>query len=158
MGTSTNAILAYGYDLGGGDDEWRVAQVDDDGFPQVDWIDADAEDDVDFPEAAIDHLRVAAGFTETDWRADGYFDRQKAIDEQIGVEFETYCSADYSSYLLAAKAITVRRGDCKILDLAALQAEVETNGYDAKLRAACEVLGITPTQEKPSWLLVSYWG
>ncbi len=153
MGTSTNAILAYGYDLGGGEDEWKVREVDEDGLLDLPWY---SDEDMDIMDAATDVLRTAAGWVDGDYGAPGYFEQRQAIDDQVGVEIKDYCSGDYPMYLLSAKTITVRRGDAKLLDLAGLQAETDT--YDERLRAACEVLGITPTQEKPAWILVSYCG
>ena len=157
MGTSTDAILAYGYDLGGPEDEWRVEQLNDDGELQLDWFNPEA-DDADFVEAAAGQLLTAAGFTETDYKAAGYFARKRTAQERIGVEFNSYCSGDYPLFLIATKRITVARGHIAQLDLAALAAEVKTNGWDDKLHAALTVLGLTPKQDKPGWLLCSYWG
>lgn len=33
-----------------------------------------------------------------------------------------------------------------------------SGGWDAKLARALEVLGITPKQEKPGWLLCAFYG
>lgn len=151
MGTS-DGILAYGYNLGG-PEEWLVREVGDNGEVTAEWWDDD-----DVTEAAITALRTAAGFTETDWEADGYFDRRNAADARIGVVIDTHCSGEYPEYLLAAHVTTAARGYPETLDLAELQAQAVTDGWDDKLRAALEVLGLTPTQEKPGWILASYWG
>jgi hypothetical protein len=162
MGVSTDAILAYGYDLGGGD-EWQVRELDEYGglIPDTGgWVpDPETEDDYDLIELAERHLLNASGFTETyeDGRKD-YFARERAAKESLGVEFETYCSDESPMYLLAAKVLTVARGyveDAAAFILAAEQARPE---MDAKLRAAVEALGVTPVQDEPKWLLVSYWG
>lgn len=162
MGTSTNAMLVYGYNLGAGDGEWEIAEVDGYGSPKLDWYgtNEDDEDDEDegFTELAMKRLLTAAGFTETDYKVAGYFDRQKAAEKQVGVEFDSYCSGDYPMWVLAARIITVRRGDCGVIDFAELTAEAEAGDYDTKLANAIQVLGITPKQERPRWLLVSYWG
>ncbi len=156
MSTSTDAILAYGYDLGG-EEEWRVEQLDEDGALQLDWFDPEAED-ADFIETATDRLLAGAGFTETDWHAPGYFDRKAEAETRVGVEFDTYCSGDYPLYVIAAKRVTVARGYIENLDLAALARDVIELRWDEKLAAALQVLGITPKQSKPGWLLCSYWG
>lgn len=151
MGTTTNGILAYGYDLGSGD-EWRV-----DGA-SVARMEALADDDAGLTEAVEAALLAAVGFTETDWRADGYFDRKKAAEKRAGVEVEHHCHGDYPMYLLSAHTITAYRGDVETVDFAALTAQAEAEEWDAKLSDALAVLGIKPKQERPAWLLVSYWG
>lgn len=153
MGTSTNAYLMYGYDLGGGDGPWQIQGIDKYDTWEPAWLD----EDEGFMESVLNKLRAAAGFTETDWRADGYFERRNAVDEQLGVEVESHCSGDYPMYVLAAKKFTAYRGDVEAIptDLSAL---VAAESLDAKLARALEVLDFKPIQEKPGWLLVSYWG
>lgn len=159
MGQSTNGMLVYGYDLGS-EEEWKIREAGEYGeLPELPWFDPDNEDGDGFQESAERHLLAQlADFTETDWRADGYFDRERAAKEQLGVEFDTYCSGEYPMYLLATKVITVYRGDVEEIDMEALAVEPEMNGWDEKLNAAVQVLGITPTQGKPKWMLCSYWG
>ena len=154
MGTSTDGILAYGYNLGGDDSGWEVAEADEHGGLELDWL----ADDPGFTTAAMDKLLAAAGFTETDWQVDGYSKRKKAAEESLGVEFETYCSDDFPMYLLAAKVITVSRGYVEPIDMTELVEAPNVNGWDGKLRSALSTLGLTPKQEKPQWLLCSYWG
>ncbi|MFL1903116.1 hypothetical protein ACJWDR_29025 [Streptomyces tauricus] len=160
MGTSTNAMLVYGYHLGGGDGEWLLQDAGEYGeLPTLDWYTPDSEDGDDFITAAEKRLLAQlADFTETDWQADGYFDRERAAKARVSVEFESHCSGEYPMYLLAAKRITAYRGEAEEIDFPALQAELEQDGADAKLRAALDALGLRPTQERPRWLLCSYWG
>jgi hypothetical protein len=156
---STNAMLVYGYHLGG-PEGWDIEGAGEYGeLPDLAWYNEDAEDGDDFQTAAERHLlTVVAKFTETDWRADGYFERSREAKSRLGVEFDTHCSADYPGYLLLAKGITVHRGSVEALDFEALQAEVKAADADTKLRAALDALGIRPTQERAQWLLCSYWG
>lgn len=154
MGMSANAVLAYGYDLGG--EEWKVREVGEYGALTLPWFNEDDEDD--FVTAAKKRLLVAAGFVEDDWQVDGYFARQREAKDRLGVEFETYVSLDYPQYILAAKVITAGWGDSELVDVTALQCEPLENHWDDKLTAALKTLGLTPTQEQPGWLLVSYWG
>lgn len=156
MGQSTNAILAYGYNVGGGESEWNIEEADEDGDWTPPWVDPDDENDL--ITAAETTLLAAAGFTETDWRADGYYERKEAAEAQVGVEFESHCSGDYPMWLLVAHTTTVYRGDVKEIDFAALEATRIEQDWDAKLRNAADVLGMTPKQESPRWMLVSYWG
>lgn len=160
MGQSTNATLAYGYDLGS-EEGWKIEGLGEYGeFPELDWYDPEDEDGDGFQEAAEKHLLAElAGFSERWFKGnEGYFDREKAAKARVGVQFDTHCSGDYPMFLLATKVITVYRGDVKDIDMAALAVEPEMNGWDEKLRVALGTLGITPTQEKPRWLLCSYWG
>lgn len=154
MGTSTNGILAYGYDLGGDEADWKVRQVDEYGGLTLDWYD----DETEFVEAAEKRLLAAAGFIETDWQVDGYFAREREAKERLGVEFEYYGSGDCSMLILAAKVITVHRGDAKLIDVTDLQREPVEYHWDELLGSALTTLGLTPTQERPGWLLTSYWG
>ena len=156
MGQSTNAVLAYGYDLGSGE-EWKIAEVGEYGDLAVDWFDEDHEDG--FLGQAERRLLNASGFTETyEDGKDDYFAREGEAKERLGVEFESYCSGEYPMYVLATKVITVRRGYSEVLDLPALMAEPAEHGWDDKLTAALTALGITPKQEQPGWVLCSYWG
>jgi hypothetical protein len=156
MGTSTDAVLAYGYDLCG--EPWKIREIGEYDEPVLDWY--DEEDDSDFAAQAERRLLASIGFTET-WETstgDGYFKREEEAKARLGVTFETYCKDDYPLFILAAHVITVSRGDSEILDLPALMNAPVEHGWDDNLRAACEALGITPTQETPAWVLVSYWG
>ena len=159
MGQSTDAMLVYGYNLGG-EEDWELEGLGECGeLPDLPWYDADDGDD-DFQGAAERRLLAEiAGFSET-WSSEneGYFDRERAAKARLGVEFDTHCSGDYPMFLLATKVITVYRGSVKDIDMAALAVEPETNGWNEKLRAAVQALGITPKQERPQWLLCSYWG
>jgi hypothetical protein len=160
MSQSTNGILAYGYDLGGGD-EWKVRESGEYGeLLPLSWYNPEEEEGDDFQSAAERRLLAEiAGFTET-WSRDneGYFDRERAAKDVLGVEFDTYCSGEYPEYLLATKVITVYRGDVKDIDMADLAAAPAREGWDDKLAAALGALGITPKQEYAKWLLCSYWG
>lgn len=160
MSVNTDGILAYGYDLGGTEDEWKVEQAGEYGELELPWYDTEA-DDADFAEAATDTLMAAYGFTDV-WvhGADNtaYFANKKAAEEAIGVELDSYCSGDYPMHLMAAKVITVSRGSTIEIDWAALERERVEQDWDGKLAAALSVLGLTPKQASPKWLLASYWG
>jgi hypothetical protein len=164
MGQSTNAMLVYGYNLGG-EEDWELEGLGEYGeLPDLPWYDADDEGG-DFQGAAERHLLAAlAGFTEEYPHGQpqetrrAYFDRKTEAEARLGVKFDTHCSGDYPMFLLATKVITVYRGSVKDIDMAALAVEPEMNGWDEKLRAAVQALGITPKQERPQWLLCSYWG
>ncbi|MYT20121.1 hypothetical protein GTW69_07430 [Streptomyces sp. SID7760] len=155
MGTSTNAVLAYGYNLGGDGPGWAFREVGEYGEPTLDWYDVADED---FASAVSARLLASAGFTEKwgDNPDGGYFERERAAAKSLGVELDSYCHIEAPMYVLAAKVITVYRGDAAILNPAELAAVPPE--WDEKLAAAVTTLGITPTQERPAWVLVSYWG
>lgn len=140
MGTSTNGMLAYGYDLG---EEFGFEDT-----AEPDWYD---ETD-GWQESAEKALLAAHGFTETDWRVDGYFARLEAAKKEMGVEFDVYCSGDYPLYLIAAKVQTVYRGDADPVDMTL------PDNADERIAWALGVLGVKPKADKPQWLLASYWG
>ncbi|GCE02198.1 hypothetical protein [Embleya hyalina] len=156
MGVDTNAILAYGYDIGGGE-PWRIREATGaNGEIELDWYDPDSDG---FIELCRERLMAGVGITaRRPPRDETGFERERAAREALGVEFETYCSDGQPMYLLAAHAIIVARGDIKTIDLDALRAVPGREGWDAKLAAAVAALGITPTQDRPRWLLCSYWG
>lgn len=156
MGQSTNGILAYGYDLGEGLGMIREAGEYGE-LPPLAWFDPEHDDDL-IEAAGRRLLAELAGFTETDWQVDGYFDREREANARLGVELETYCSESCPMYVLAAKVITVYRGSVEEIDMTELAVAPEMNGWDEKLQAAVAALGITPVQDKPKWLLASYWG
>lgn len=155
MGQATDAILAYGYDLGG--DGWKLEGLGEYGeLPPLPWWD----DEDDFPDAAVRHLLTQiVGFTET-WedRREGYFDRERAAKAELGIVVETYCSESCPMYVLAAHVTTVKRGDAEAVDPLDLAQRPSAEGWDDTLRTALTTLGITPTQEGAQWLLCSYWG
>lgn len=140
MGQDTDGILAYGYDLGGAEEGWQIREVADDQL-QLDWYHPDDEF-YDFASQAERQLLAAAG----------------GDSEQIKVEFATYCSHDYPMYLIATKTIEVARGHIEHLNLHALANAELINDWDEDLVVALRILGITPIQPQPGWMLCSYWG
>lgn len=159
MGNSARGKLAYGYDLGGGE-EWKIQGLGEWGqLPALDWYDQEAEDGSDFQSAAEKRLLAeVVGFAETDWRADRYFDREREAKAQLGVRFEMYCSGDYPAHLLTVRVMTAEWGEVEAIDMAALAKVPAREGWDDRLRVALTTLGITPTQKQAQWLLCSFWG
>lgn len=162
MGTSTNAMLVYGYDLGDADQGWKIQGVGEDETPQLSWLRTPSEDDEDdereegdedyvpsFQTQALLHLARAAGHdVEYDFEA----------EEKIGLSFASHCSGQYPMWLFAAKVITACRGYPETLDFEELERERVAQDWDGKFTRALQVLEITPTQERPRWFMCSYWG
>jgi len=150
MGVSTDAVLAYGYDLGS-DGDLLIKET---GRLQPAWFDPRG---ASFAVQAEERLLLGAGFAETDRRAGGYYERRRKAQWQVGVEVRRYGSDGTPGYILSAKTIIVPRGYVHPLDLTGLAAGPTGRGFDEKLSGALRALGITPKQDKPAWLLCSYW-
>jgi hypothetical protein len=157
MGTTIKAELSYGYRLQGGDGEWLVREVHPDDSDEwglnLDWFN---EDEDSFDEAAKARLLASVGFTETDYTVDGYYDRLDAAEKRLGVTLER-TGYDAQDLLLFTKQIGAYCGDAEVIDPAVLVAEADSDA-DARLRSALAVLGLTPLQEQPAWLLTAYRG
>lgn len=129
MSTDTDAYLAYGYDLGDPEGDWKVTGLD--------WWNLDATDeygdDLDFRDAV-----------------------RARLPEDLGVEAFRHCSDEVPKYILSAHTTRAARGYPQPLDPAALLAAQED--ADRRLAHALDLLEFTPTQERPVWLLASDWG
>lgn len=137
MSTSTDGILAYGYDMG----ETFGISYDQ---PEPAWV---SEGD-SYSDDAARALFAAVGKV---FGPGEYFDPDKLM-EACGVEFVYHCSDRCPMYILAAKHIEAYRGSPKAVDFTVPE------GADERLTWALDVLGITPPTERPQWLLASWWG
>ena len=136
MSETTDAILFYGYNLGSDEEGWRIEEVDKDGWLQSDWY--TPYGDTDFPEEAAKRLQTGTGVA--------------------GVEVDFHCSSDYPMYFLSAHTVTAHRGSAIALDPTVLETQRVAEDWDGKLVAALAVMGMTPKERDPRWLIVSYWG
>lgn len=154
MGMDSKARLVYGYALGGDEDDegWAISEASEYGEWEPDWM---GDDDV--ISAAETKLLESVGFTETDWEADGYFDRKREAEARLDVKFVPH-GGQFACWALATHVVTVEWGEVAELDLAELMAARVEGDWDAKLAHALAVLGITPKQGRPSWLLVAAYG
>lgn len=147
MGVSTDAILAFGFDLG--DDEDRsIAEVfnapegDDDGFDFDEWVGQKAG--AIYPEghAGIDSPEYVAYSTK----------KREAVDS-CPVELITHCSYDYPMYFLAIRGTEVRawRGEPKPIHIERpAQAKIDA------MKLFCEQNGVE--WQEPAWHIFSLWG
>jgi hypothetical protein len=168
MGVSTDGILAYGYDFGSEEAfQLREAQESDTnpyGFFKTDWYDAETADDEDLDGDDEERSVIALlamrlyeaipGAPAVEYASDC----EDPVKAHYGVWFESYCSGEYPMYILATSVTTVDRGDTQLIDPFALGRQPVDEGWDGKLAEALRVLGVTPLQERPGWLLASYWG
>lgn len=155
MSVSTDAILAYGYHLGGPDADWEIENtVEKYGYevPAGGWYDPENEE-VDFAEAAMNRLLAAAGFTETDWQAAGFFERRDKAEKDLGVTIVTHCSYTVPMYVLAAWSTEACRGYPKTISPTEFVGERLL--WNARLEHALKSLDLTPKQSEPTWILCS---
>lgn len=139
MGVSTNAILAYGFDLGE-DCPWPYNDDDE----QEDWIGGLLGLKEPQEEFDKDNEEVMKKYNEY-WDA-----RRNALDE-LGVYIDIHCSCDCPMYavIVTESEHHAHRGYPKKVDL------MWWAGWDDKLRKFCKLTGIE--YQKPSWMLYSLW-
>lgn len=157
MGRSAKGLFVYGFDLGGDETGWKVQGAGEYGQWTPSWLNSEDDDEgrENIETAIEDRLVVTlGGFTETDWRTEGHFDRRRAAQAAMGVELRRYSSSDYPLFFLAAFA-EASYDDPEVLDPAQLLTRCVMEDWDGKLLAACEALGIVPLQEKPQWFVSS---
>jgi hypothetical protein len=166
MGQSTNGVMIYGYDFGDPSSlllaEAATSETNPYGYLKTSWHDDEHDEvvDEDGTELGVIALMTKRLYeaipdakpAESDW------EREEVVKERLGVWFESYCSGDYPMYVLATAEFTVYRGDAKVVDVARLADDPAAKGWDAKLAEALRILDVHPTQERPAWLLASYWG
>jgi hypothetical protein len=130
MGRSLSADLHYGYLLGSDDDGWDLEGIDEDNYatyPEIDGFDEDDEED--FQEFLEGRLKAAP---------------------VEGVEFD-YVGYHAGYTVLVFKTPPDSVYGVEVIDLP----QGPPQGADEALAMALEVLGIKPTQEKPSWILAA---
>jgi hypothetical protein len=157
MGITIKAELSYGYRLQGDDGRWLVREVhpedSDEWGLNLDWYD---EAEGEFDDAAERRLLASVGFTETDYTVEGYFDRRRAAKSQLGVRLDR-TGYEAGDLMLVTTQFAAYLGEAEPIEPAMLVAE--TGGQaDERLRNALAVLGLTPLQEQPAWLLTAYRG
>lgn len=166
MGTSTDGILAYGYDLDGQDGlnavEAQPREKYGSGYLKTSWYDEEAEGqatDEDGDELSLIEIlekRLYDAIPDAP-EARYSWQRDDLVKTHYGVWFESHCSGDYPMYILATHAVTAHRGHPKTLDFAALEAQRVAEDWDGRLTRALAILEVTPL--KPAaWLLASDWG
>jgi hypothetical protein len=129
MSETTDATLAYGFDLRGECDDLEFDGLGDYELP--DWYD-DEDPDSSFEDQARARLE-AAGVDAT------------------GIEIVWHGSSEVPAYLLAAAVVTAGRGSVETIT--SLTPPV---GADERLAAARAALGVTARNAAPAWLLVAY--
>lgn len=157
MGVSTSAKLIYGYRLKT-EDDWLVKEIhgpdSDEWGLNLPWL---VESD-DFQDKAEERLREAVGYVEGDFNADpdGWRQRLREADAKVGVKFEAG-GYEYGDLFLATKTYRADLGEVEAVTPGGLLVMSGPTAND-RLRRALEVLGVTPLQESPAWLLTACRG
>lgn len=158
MGMSSSAKLIYGYRLLADDEGWQVQEVhpddSDDWGLNLDWLD----NDNNFDREAEARLLAAAGFEDRGYEDDpkGWRARKAEARARVGVEFVAG-GYEFGDLFLSATVHRADVGELTVIDPAGLLATAGAEA-DERLRAALAVLGLTPTQGGPAWLLTACWG
>lgn len=154
MGRSSTGRLMYGYQFQ--NESWLINETGEYGEPRLDWYDDEGDDT--FIEACEKRLLAEVGIIDNP-DPSRYFDKGKLIKRHYGVGFVGYGSCDWDgSHILATCDIRASDYGAEIVDLSVLNAQARSENWDGKLARACEVLGITPTQDRPRWILCSSYG
>jgi hypothetical protein len=157
VGISSDGILVYGYDLG---DEPENGYQD-----TPEWLKkAEEESEFEnFAESAEIYLLAQSGFTDTDWESEGYWERKRAAEEQMGVEILYHCAYEYPMFIITVKdkraQFRAYRGQPISLGIDQLNIpSFVKEEWDAKLKWASDLLGFKTTNERPTWILTSILG
>jgi hypothetical protein len=156
VSTPFEPVLMYGYQLSTGT-TIHLAEVDARGALDLPWLEraphgGPAES---IRGAFIGRLYGAIPATGDPSRTDWYVKRE-AVRIHHGVEIaENGWVPQWGprSCALIAAAATAPGGYAQSVDLAELAARPAAAGLDGKLAAAVKILGITPNQDQPKWLL-----
>lgn len=164
MSSSPDAMILYGYPLGG-PEGWLLQEANGEyGELELPWYGEESSDD--FIGGAEKVLLKANGFEDT-YRRDmsepeknDYFERYHAVEKTIGVKFEMHGSLEYDGtpYALRAKGskISVNWGEHRIIN-PAVDLAIQPH-WAADLKVALLQLGLTPLQAEPEWLLLAEYG
>jgi hypothetical protein len=166
---SARAHLAYGYDLGTGED-FRAAERGEYGSPKLPWLnDGEDGEDEGFGGGVERLLLASTGFVEIPWgqrkgydedARRAYYTAKAEAEKRCGVELDHSGHSDYAGWVLVAKDSerNVEWSDVMTVDLDELTNRPSYEGWDTKLSDALAALGITPTQGGPKWLVYPSYG
>lgn len=146
MGVSTNAILAFGINLGGPeggfDPNWKS-----DYNSGRDWEDEYASR-VGISEPTHEYVKGDPAY-------EAYWGAKRAAVKVCPVEIDTHCSYNYPEYavVIRAASVTAYRGTPKTLTPDQLAIKPE---WRDQIRDFCTLMGLK--FQEPTWLLYSLWG
>lgn len=178
MGLSAKGEIWYGYHLGGGEEGWLLAEYERDPETwetrlRVPWV-MELEDALTPQERFARHaqrrledhmggmddaMRKWYQVTEPETR-DRLRRASVTAQNRTTVSLVSYGHHEFPYYLLAIEASEIQAswGEAEELDVLAMAAVPEDEGWRYDLAKALEILQITPLQAEPRWLLVSDYG
>lgn len=171
MGTSTDAILFYGYcwteetskpwTIGKDEDEDEdEGDEDEDEDPEVRYAKAKGlvEPTGQYPETVDKHYKRRTDFTPAEQAVideySVYWDRQRELTKASGCEVGTHCSSECPMPYVAVKESVLKSWRGYMTEINSLGVGWD---WDDKLRDYCEVMGIDVSEKRPAWWLVSDW-
>lgn len=143
MGTSTDAKLAFGIDLGDELPEKMKAYLDEEGDECFDWGEfLSSLSDLQEP--------IGNDYQAPEWSA--YWDKQSAFVKAFPLRMETHCSGDYPMYFLCINGthIVASRGETVAVSTPDVSPE-----KIAIMREFCDKYGIE--WQEPTWQIFSLW-
>lgn len=163
MSTSARAHLVYGYDLGSAEHGWQLVEARESEYGGQElilpwFVSGSEDDDVEDSEEGIDtlgneFLLKASGFHEVISRElPDYYELRKAAIADIGVTIGSFNHHEVPRYALYAIASEVEADTGGVTNFEA-PTLVTMAGWGIRLKVALRTLGITPTQDRPGWLL-----
>jgi hypothetical protein len=160
-----DARLTYGYRLRGQGGQWLVRETSANGTLDLPWYGQWLDEhqhldpkDRTFETAADRRLLATVGFTVDEQGEnldnEARFDEWLAAADKLGVRL-TGAGFGSTDLLLSARQFETAASGLGIIS----PAELTVAPYvDRKLRAALTVLGLTPLQEQPAWILTAHHG
>lgn len=133
MGKSPDAIIAYGYALGGDEDGWNVREANEDNIWVPHWLDAEV--------------------TQDSYGIDQFGDAKSYLQQQQchGVELVTYGHENGLGYALTTWSTEVSWSEIKRLTLNVDHAQRSIEQWDIHLADAIDKLKITPVIPAENW-------
>lgn len=158
MSTYHYAILAYGYGLGD-NNQHEIEEVDQYGTMNLPWVhrDEDGWPTEDLTEAFTRRLYEAIPEADRGDASDSH-DQGDAVKHHFGVKILEHgwlAEGDTASYALIASHKMTEGGNADPVDLRERLKLQEDKDFDGRLRKALDILGVTPKQTEPSWLLMA---
>ena len=149
--------LAYGYHLGTAD-EHLVKETGKWGSLDLPWMEKD--EDGFATETLIEAFsrRLFEATPDPEPSREDASDRENPIWDHFGVkviEHGWLVEGDSPSYALIAHSIEVDGGDAELVNLPGLIKMQSRLSFNEKLEKALEVLGVTPKQAQPQWMLLA---
>lgn len=171
MGRSLSTKIVYGYDIGSqnSDDGWNFEEFDASTY-EMKWPEWVTELDDDEPDDFITQAKARlmsklGGFEDSDdWESNDpevsrtYYDRKRAAEKRLGLDFEIYGVGDYTEWVLGFELARERDGFGELDQelIATLLNPLNMADMDYRLREAIRVLQLHPKgQAAPRLLLLA---